>query len=456
MLVGNTLAERMQLFNHFETLLATRFPDLQPDGAEPGLERRHGGAAAAAAELRDHAHASVPPEGRRHPRVLRPQRVVRRRRPGCAQFEQDLTAYLRANLAAQYNGTSAPRLVLVSPIAHERLARLTRVDVDARNRELARYTEAMGRVARAAGRAVCRPVHADAGADGRGRLACLAEAGGGGLTINGIHLNEDGDRIVAQLLMAALGLRQRADGRRPTAEMRRLEALREAIRDKNQQFFYRWRPVNAEYVVGRRVEPFGSVNFPGEMKQLDEMVAARDRRIWQRAQALKGLGYPATCRRPAPGTGRPSDATRRTTRRCVAWWRGRPASAPAAVQGQRQEPNRGGQLDLSSADPRVALERLRPAPGYEVNLFASEEQFPDIAKPVAMTFDARGRLWVLTSPTYPHLAAGQDAGRQAGDSRRHQRRRPCRQVDRVCRRASTCRWGSSSATAACTCRRSRT
>ena len=69
--------------------------------------------------------------------------------------------------------------------------------------------------------------------------------------------------------------------------MRRLEALREVIRDKNQQFFYRWRPVNAEYVVGRRVEPFGSVNFPGEMKQLDEMVAARDRRIWQRAQALR-------------------------------------------------------------------------------------------------------------------------------------------------------------------------
>jgi glucose/arabinose dehydrogenase/azurin len=82
------------------------------------------------------------------------------------------------------------------------------------------------------------------------------------------------------------------------------------------------------------------------------------------------------------------------------------ATAPAVVQSQRQEPNRGGQLDLTSADPRVALERLRPAPGYEVNLFASEEQFPDIAKPVAMTFDARGRLWVLTSPTYPHLAPG--------------------------------------------------
>lgn len=84
--------------------------------------------------------------------------------------------------------------------------------------------------------------------------------------------------------------------------------------------------------------------------------------------------------------------------------------APAAAQGPRQEPNRGGQMDMSSQDPRVALERLRPAPGYEVNLFASEEQFPDLAKPLAMTFDARGRLWVLTSPTYPHLLPGQTPG----------------------------------------------
>ena len=211
-------------------------------------------------------------------------------------FEQDLSAYLRANIAAQYNGTSAPRLVLVSPIAHERLARLPRVDVNARNRELARYTEAMGRISGQQGVPfvdLFTPT-----------LALMAEVdslaspkrGGGGMTINGIHLNEDGDRIVAQLLMTALGfdksLRPATD-----AGVRRLEGLREVIRDKNQQFFYRFRPVNAEYVVGRRVEPFGSVNFPGEMKQLDEMVDARDRRIWQRAQALRGLGYPMT--RPA-------------------------------------------------------------------------------------------------------------------------------------------------------------
>ena len=51
----------------------------------------------------------------------------------------------------------------------------------------------------------------------------------------------------------------------------------------------------------------------------------------------------------------------------------------------------------------MALTRLKPADGYEVALFASEREFPELANPLAMTFDTRGRLWVLTSPTYPHV-----------------------------------------------------
>ena len=60
--------------------------------------------------------------------------------------------------------------------------------------------------------------------------------------------------------------------------------------------------------------------------------------------------------------------------------------------GRGAGPRTGAQsrwpVGTSSEDPRVALERLRPAPGYEVSLFASEEQFPDLAKPLAMTFDS--------------------------------------------------------------------
>ena len=49
---------------------------------------------------------------------------------------------------------------------------------------------------------------------------------------------------------------------------------------------------------------------------------------------------------------------------------------------------------------------MKQAAGYEISLFASEKDFPEIANPLAMTFDTRGRLWVLTSPTYPHVLPG--------------------------------------------------
>ncbi|MDP4849955.1 MAG: hypothetical protein NWQ95_06370 [Verrucomicrobiales bacterium] len=48
-------------------------------------------------------------------------------------------------------------------------------------------------------------------------------------------------------------------------------------------------------------------------------------------------------------------------------------------------------------------------PRFEVNLFASEEEFPEIANPIQMRFDSRGRLWVSCSTTYPHVYPGQEA-----------------------------------------------
>jgi azurin len=79
------------------------------------------------------------------------------------------------------------------------------------------------------------------------------------------------------------------------------------------------------------------------------------------------------------------------------------SAGAADAQAPRKEPNLGGDVDLASQDPTVALARLKPAAGYEIGLFASEREFPELANPLAMTFDTRGRLWVLTSPTYPHV-----------------------------------------------------
>ena len=67
------------------------------------------------------------------------------------------------------------------------------------------------------------------------------------------------------------------------------ERLRETVNEKNEQFFYRWRPVNGEYIYGRRKEPFGVVNFPKEMQQLDAMVAELDRKIHSQSQPAQTL-----------------------------------------------------------------------------------------------------------------------------------------------------------------------
>jgi lysophospholipase L1-like esterase len=283
-LVGNTLAERMQLFNHFETLLHTRFADLQLvvrnlgwSGDTVTLQPRPLNFGDAASHLRKQkadvilsffgANESFAGEA------------------GLAQFEKDLDAYLSKHLEARYNEKSAPRLALVSPIAHERLPHLVHVDTAARNRELERYTNAMRRVATVRGVTFV---------DLFTPTKRLMDAGTSPLTINGIHVNETGDRVVAALLLAGLGFEGRTLAEASGAKLDTLEGLRELVREKNQQFFYRWRPLNAEYVVGRRVEPFGSVNFPPEMKKLDEMVDDLDKQIWNRAQKARGLRYPET------------------------------------------------------------------------------------------------------------------------------------------------------------------
>jgi len=62
------------------------------------------------------------------------------------------------------------------------------------------------------------------------------------------------------------------------------EQLRKEIVRKNEWFFYRWRPANAEYVFGRRTKPYGNVSFPPEMKEFDRLIAERETAIHQLAE----------------------------------------------------------------------------------------------------------------------------------------------------------------------------
>src|SRR5205814_1490796 len=54
-----------------------------------------------------------------------------------------------------------------------------------------------------------------------------------------------------------------------------------------------------------------------------------------------------------------------------------------------------------------AIKKMRVGPGMKVNLFADEKMFPELANPVAMAWDTKGRLWVAVWPTYPHWKPGE-------------------------------------------------
>lgn len=61
--------------------------------------------------------------------------------------------------------------------------------------------------------------------------------------------------------------------------------------------------------------------------------------------------------------------------------------------------------EVPPTNPQYELDRLNIAEGYALNLFASD---PMIEKPIQMTWDERGRLWIVGSAIYPHLLPGQE------------------------------------------------
>ena len=66
--------------------------------------------------------------------------------------------------------------------------------------------------------------------------------------------------------------------------------------------------------------------------------------------------------------------------------------------------------ETEALSPEEELKTFSVPAGFEVQLFASE---PDIAKPLNMAFDARGRMWLTNTVEYPYAAP---ADRMARDS----------------------------------------
>ena len=262
------------------------------------------------------------------------------------EFKQRLTALVQELKTHAYNGKTAPQIVLVSPTANEDIKGVPAASMN--NARLAAYTKAMAEVA-----AVEKVGFADVFDEVPGAKPSI--------TFNGVHFDDAGYQTFGEMLYRA------------TFEVSAPETtpeLREAIADKNRQFFQRYRPLNGFYYTGDRNKDYGYLDFLPAMRSFDVMVANRDQRIWSLAAGKD---------KPVDDSNVPEMPATKESKGANEWMT--PANELAAFQ----------------VDPR-----------FEVNLFASEEQFPEIANPIQIRFDTKGRMWVSTSQAYPHLYPGQE------------------------------------------------
>jgi putative heme-binding domain-containing protein len=358
-LIGNTLADRMQHDGWLETLLQAHFPDHE-------LTIRNLGYSGDELTLRlRSADFGSPDEWltRAKTDVILAFFGYNESFGDLDRFKRDLGSFIDHTLAQKYDGKEPPRLVLVSPIAHEDLRERSLPDGKANNQRLERLTAAMAEV--------CAARHIRC-VDLFHPTLRLFRTGVRPHTINGIHLTADGNRLVAALIDRALF----PEGPVFKRDAAALEKLRQAVLDKNFYWFNRYRTVDGYSIYGGRADlrfvdgQTNRVVMHREMEVLDVMTANRDRRIWAvaRGEDLKVDD----------------------------------GNTPPFIPVKTNKPGPGPHGEHLFLGGEEAIKQMTIGKGLKVNLFASEKEFPDLAKPVQMSFDAKGRLWVACWPTYPH------------------------------------------------------
>ena len=184
------------------------------------------------------------------------------------------------------------------------------------------------------------------------------------LTDRGIHLNEAGNRLVAQVIANEM-----AGAHAP--DPKHLHEVALAAAAKHLRVAEVVRPKNAVVYFGVRERP---KEYAEEMPRYHKMIELTEEVVHQLAvQPNKKF----------------SEMTK--------------PSLPAMKEGKGSKARMG----MGVTKPPIKAEaELKVAEGYEVNLFASEKEFPELRNPVQIAFDARGRLWVVTMPSFPHTAPG--------------------------------------------------
>ena len=294
---------------------------------------------------------------------------------GLPQFKEDLDKYLKETLAKNFSGKGAPRIVLFSPVANEKLADPNYPDPTANNANIKLYAEAMREVAAA------NHVQFVDLFEPSQKLYAEGAAKHQPLTINEIHLSEDGDKALAPIIFHSV-----FGTDAPTGDF---EKLRAAINEKNWQWHCRYRTVDGYNVYGGRSHmeyesPKGGPKITNnkimqqEMTRRDAITANHDVAVWAAAQGHEPVV---------------SDD-----------------NLPPVEQIKTNDPgtNKDGTWVYPTGEGAIA--KMTVAEHMKVNLFASEEQFPELVNPVQMAWDTKGRLWVSAWRSYPERTPDSKVG----------------------------------------------
>lgn len=281
---------------------------------------------------------------------------------GLKKFKRDLREFVTATRKLKDGSDKQLRLILFSPAAYEDLSDPNLPPAVAVNQRLEMYSAAMAEVGAQLDVPFVDLFH--------GSLAEL-QSPATDLTINGVHFNESGNHAVAKLIDQAFF------GELNKPNENALTKLREAICDKNFYWFQRYRTTDGYSIFGGRKGTGGSKWTPNnekvmqrEMEVLDTQTANRDRRIWAIAQ----------------GSDLDVDDS----------------NLPEQIPVASNKPGPLGDGSYPFLGGEEAIERMTVDEGLAVNLFASEEQFPELQNPVQAAVDTKGRLWVAAWPSYPH------------------------------------------------------
>ncbi|HTF20178.1 MAG TPA: PVC-type heme-binding CxxCH protein [Chryseolinea sp.] len=384
-LIGNNLGSRMMNFGHFETEMHIRYPDsllfirnMCDGGNTPGF-RPHAsrvspwafpGAEKFQQELANYSDSQghFDTEDQWLTR-LQADIIIAffgynesfQGEEGLQNYKDELDAFIKYTLSQKYNGKQAPELVIISPIAFEDLsAKLDLPNGQRENANLKLYADAMREIASN------NKVHfVDAFTPSKEWFASDNDP----LTVDGSQLTDEGYSKFSLLLVDQIFGEVKA-----AAGNRRAE-VHAAVVEKNWMWHNDIKIPNGVHVYGRRFNPYGPENYPAEIKKIREMTATRDEAIWK---AAKGETFDL------------AEADKKT-------------SALPEVK-TNYNPEKNGSLEYLYG--QEALDKLHVAPGYKIELFASEKEFPDLAKPSQISFDNKGRLWVATMPSYPHYKPG--------------------------------------------------